>query len=89
MNNCRPKLVQCAFCGVEFVRMCSSSKYCSQECREEADKASRWVWEEIKDMRSRYKPRSQPKVPLEDAVRMAKELGLSYGQFVARMEEMK
>lgn len=89
MSKYRSRLARCAFCGKEFIWSCNSSQYCSRECMEKADNVSLLFRKEIKELLEQYRPKSQPKVPLEDAVRMAKEAGLSYGQFMARTEDMK
>ncbi len=71
-NGKKPELktIQCAYCGKLYntLRKC---KYCSVECRNRANgKAAR-------------KPQ-KPAVSIVEIARLARECGLSYGEYVAK-----
>lgn len=83
---CLGQTIECAVCGKPFVRLTANAKYCSKACaRKRNRQKTRADDKKIRDLmagRARL-PRSQS---LEDVVRAAAESGLSYGEYVARME---
>lgn len=81
-------IAKCEECGKEYVVQTSNAKYCSMECRKRAN--HRQAAKEYKEIHAVQKKKKRVEVPkvlsLQQAVREAMKLGLSYGQYVARLE---
>ena len=76
--------IRCEHCGREFLADRAYTKYCSYECKEAVKKARR------KDYNKKYKKNKKAdktdkgRTSLTDINRMAREAGMSYGQYVAQ-----
>ena len=69
--------IVCKVCGKEFERKTSAQKYCSEKCRNDA------YYEKYK---SPYNKKEEKKIPsLIEMNRLAKEQGMTYGQYVATL----
>lgn len=68
-------MIKCAICEKEFEPKRKNQDCCSEECSQERQRnISRWNKKLIN------------KLSLSDINRMAREKGMSYGQFIARYE---
>lgn len=68
-------MIKCAICEKEFEPKGKNQDCCSKECSKERERnISRWNKKLIN------------KLSLSDINRMAREKGMSYGQFIARYE---
>lgn len=68
----QPKMFECAWCGI-FFETDHKEDYCSEECRIKAGN------------RKNRRRKSQKTIKLEQVAKLAREAGLSYGQYVAKM----
>ena len=92
----RRKEVKCVVCGKEFTpeKRKHMAKTCSEECSRENSRRHRVLYQ--KEHAEKYNKNSkeyywrkkgktgQSKISLDDAARLAREEGLSYGQWMAR-----
>lgn len=74
---CKPKplgrrVFKCEFCGNNF-EADAKRKFCTKECRENAERA-----------RKRKNKPKKPKLSLNKIAKLSREEGLSYGQYVAK-----
>ena len=74
---------KCAYCGKVFTKNSGPQKFCSKECylsqrRESYDPVKR------REERKRRQKPAKPDSELARINRQAREIGLSYGQYVAR-----
>ena len=92
-KNIEPNIGKCIICGKDFEKKRKDHKCCSEECRNEYEK------KKVKERYERYKEKQQQE-QLKEAVRLAKKgenhdaiadiairarnLGMSYGQYVAK-----
>lgn len=94
-----PKSVICAICGKSFLTSRPHQVTCSPECnyerskalaRESAHKKTKKYLAELAAMQEpepKPQPREQKKVePIEEVQRKARELGMSYGQYMAMVQ---
>lgn len=73
---------RCAYCGKEFeIEKNTVAKYCSILCRNRRNNHMQRQQEKIKRLSNRTKLNAA----VTDIAREAKEAGMSYGQYVARM----
>lgn len=70
------KTIICKYCGQAFntLRKCA---YCSKECRDRANGRAK---------KSSRSMRKKPPVPLAEINRLARECGLSYGEYVRKYD---
>ena len=66
------KMYTCSWCGITFESP-QKKKYCSDECRVLSYKGKR------------KKPKRQTALSIQEVSKLAREAGLSYGQYVAKM----
>lgn len=69
------KKVYCRICGTEFITHYNSRKYCSDECRKEAEKIQRREW---KKKHTSAKQKAFPTI--EEMVDVALRLSKKYGK---------
>ena len=71
----------CVICGKDFTNVNPQSKTCDEECRKMLNR------EKKKEYTLKYKRNKKPNSLLVEMSIRAKELGLSYGQYVALKDE--
>ena len=76
---------KCAICGKEFMTIVYNSKYCSDACKEEGRRINQKDYWERQHANKGAEKREKKPVPLWKIDAKAKEMGLSYGQYVAKM----
>lgn len=81
---------ECAICGKVFTPMTANQRYCSPDCREVSRKNmakeyTKIFWDEVKAENEKMRRGRKKKKPvsIDEIMRMAKEQGMTYGQFVA------
>ena len=76
---------KCAICGKEFITIVYNSKYCSDFCKEEGNRIKqREYHENLRKNKGTVKTEKKPE-PLWKIDAKAREMGLSYGQYVVKM----
>ena len=85
-KNFKPKEVErvCVYCGKTFINVGHKRKYCSQEC---SDVMKKTQTKEAQNNAKR-KPRKKS-TSLRDMAKEAREHGMTYGQYVAKIEMQK
>lgn len=79
--------VICKICGKEFTTS-SVAKCCSEECKKENEKrnvASYYMRVGKNNKKTKTKAKKEKKLTVTEIAVKAKEAGMSYGQYVARM----
>lgn len=81
----KAKLVKkvCAVCGKSFETDCGARKYCSHECRKEAE------CRQYEERYARKIAKKESMTRLAENGRAAREAGLSYGQYMAKKRMAK
>ena len=83
----------CPICNEEYITHASSKKYCGDKCAEEAKRRSRRAYNDIYREKSKIRMRQKKaekerkviNIPnLTEVDRMARESGMTYGQYVAK-----
>ena len=77
----------CVICGKQFITQAASAKCCGAECRRENGLIRNREKKERDKIRKAAK-QHQTKVTVADIAVRAKAAGLSYGQYVARMDRI-
>lgn len=83
----------CPVCNMEFEPKTSNQKYCCYKCREQikikdAEERRKIFWQEVKDENEKIKKknyRKKPKQTVVDVAVLARQHGMTYGQYVAQM----
>ena len=80
--------MKCKRCQKEFEKSCQNRKYCSTECRLNEKKVqmvsiSR-VHADKRKMIKKIKRGLKPKLSINEVNKLAKESGLSYGEYVLK-----
>ena len=75
------KIDNCKICGKEFVSKCFATKCCSDECAKENARRNA----KLCDERKKLQPKKEKKLTLTEIAVMAKEAGMSYGQYSAML----
>ena len=75
--------IRCEHCGREFLSDRANRKYCSYECKEAVKKAQRRDYNK-KRRKKTDKKTDKCRTSLTDINRIARETGMSYGQYVAQ-----
>lgn len=86
------KTVICPYCGLEFVQTHGSQKYCSDICAYEAKKERTLdrYWDQQPERKPEHvKKTRKRKLTLQQVAALAKAAGMTYGQYVANMEQEK
>lgn len=91
MSNYKNRI--CPVCGKEFEPQNSNQKYCSHDCRlqvkiQDAADRRKTFWQEVKDENEKIKKknyRKKPKQTVIDVAVLARQHGMTYGQYVAQM----
>lgn len=71
----------CKICGKEFTTKCYATKCCSDECVKENARRNA----KLRDERKKLQPKKEKKLTLTEIAVMAKEAGMSYGQYSAML----
>ena len=78
------RIVQCKICGKEFTTVLNRKKCCSEECVKKNSKINQEIWwNKQKGIKPKKK---EKKLTVTQIAVMAKQAGMTYGQYVARME---
>lgn len=77
----------CPYCGKTYITAYAKKRYCSAECLKAATKAKKREYEQRRKEKETLPPKEEPKkiLTLKDEVTKATELGLSYGQYMAKV----
>lgn len=73
----------CALCGKPFTAVTANSKYCSNKCYRTMNREMSASWK--KEQVTKPKKRKKDKTIVDLAVE-ARKAGMTYGQYVAKME---
>lgn len=78
---------ECLVCGAIFTKLTPNHNYCSAQCREIAQKRkdANLAAERKKIRAKSRKQEAKPKKTLSEIAREAREHGMQYGQYVAKM----
>lgn len=73
--------INCKICGKEFTTKCHITKCCSDECTKENARRNA----KLCDERKKLQPKKEKKLTLTEIAVMAKEAGMTYGQYSAML----
>lgn len=76
------RCIKCIRCGTSFMTKCTTAKYCV-DCRIDHKKIYR---ERFKAKQKEKAEKEKQKVKLGDIAKQARQAGMTYGEYVARME---
>lgn len=75
-------IINCGICGKKFEGYLSS-KYCSDECRRTARRQNDRESDARRKYRKKEKKVKNQTVSISDIAKLARQAGMSYGQYVA------
>lgn len=92
MKDWEKEELECLECGEKFIKRGNGQRYCCEKCRNRAKEARKR--ERRKAMRDMPKPKPKPKQEarvsqLAEINQRARNMGFTYGQYVARMKSKK
>ena len=87
------EIKKCIICGKEFTSTCKNAMMCSAECKKIRQKETEKLWhkkryKEIKRSEQLEKISTNSKT-LEEKIKKANELGITYGKYIAKINMEK